>query len=367
MNVPARKADIAAATRQRLIDCDIHPMMRSPGHLKTYLSKRWQEHFDQYGDCFRQPFYNADTYSKVAPFISRRDAYPPAGGPPGSDLAFMREQLLDLHHVDLGVLQVLTPTGASQRNMEYGAAITSGLNTWQIAEWLEPEPRLRGSLVVAQEYPEAAVEEIHKHGRDRRFVQVSFAPRSLEPAGRRRYWPIYAAAQEHDLPIGLHTTGNPGYPPLPGGGWPSYYAEQHQLVSMGSQATLTSLVFEGVFEAFPRLRVIFIEGGFSWVPALSWRMDRLWNRMRSEVPHVKRPPSEYIKERVWFTTQPLDEMRNGEELRQVVDWVGWDRLCFSSDYPHWDYDDVRYAFPFKMTEPQRALVFHENATTLFKF
>ena len=61
-----------------------------------------------------------------------------------------------------------------------------------------------------------------------------------------------------------------------------------------------------------------------------------------EVPHLKRKPSEYVREHFWFTTQPSEEPDNAEHLRNVIEWIGIDRLLFSSDYPHWDFDDPRY-------------------------
>ncbi len=61
--------------------------------------------------------------------------------------------------------------------------------------------------------------------------------------------------------------------------------------------------------------------------------------MRDEVPHLKRPPSEYIREQMWFTTQPMDEPERPEDLRAILDWIGWDRLLFATDYPHWDMDN----------------------------
>ena len=70
---------------------------------------------------------------------------------------------------------------------------------------------------------------------------------------------------------------------------------------------LTSLVLEGIPERFPKLKIVFIEGGFGWIPSTMWRMDRQFDRFRSEVPHLKRRPSEYVKEHFWFTTQPIDE------------------------------------------------------------
>lgn len=366
MNVQTAIKPASAATKLAIVDCDIHPLLKKPADIKAYLPARWQTHHDTWGNHFRQPFAASDIYPKVAPYISRRDAYPPAGGPPGSDLAFMREQHLDPHNVETGILQVLSPTGANQRNQDYGAAICRAVNDWQVAEWTGVETRLKGSLVTTQEDADAAVREIRRMAGTGQFAQVSVAQRTLEPLGRRRYWPIYRAAAEAGLAIGIHTGGNNGHPPVPGGGWPSIYAEQHHLISVGMQAVVTSFVMEGVFEEVRDLRIVVIEGGFSWLPALMWRLDSLWKRLGSEVPHVKRPPSEYIREHIWFSTQPMEEIEKPEQMRQVFDWIGWDRLMFASDYPHWDYDDTRYAFPFKMSEDEKRMIFRDNARAAFR-
>ena len=62
--------------------------------------------------------------------------------------------------------------------------------------------------------------------------------------------------------------------------------------------------------------------------------DEAFEHFRDEVPHLKRRPSEYVKEQFWFTTQPSEEPDNSAHLRQIIDWIGVDRLIFSSDYPH---------------------------------
>ena len=78
------------------------------------------------------------------------------------------------------------------------------------------------------------------------------------------------------------------------------------------------------------------------------------SRMRKEVPHLKRPPSEYLREHFWFCTQPIEEPEQPQHIVAYVEAIGWDRLMFSSDYPHWDFDDPRSALKFKMTDAQRA-------------
>jgi predicted TIM-barrel fold metal-dependent hydrolase len=111
---------------------------------------------------------------------------------------------------------------------------------------------------------------------------------------------------------------------------------------------------------------VFIEGGFGWIPSATWRMDRHFEAFRSEVPHLKRRPSEYVKQHFWFTTQPIDEPDEGKHLRSLIEWVGADRLLFSSDYPHWDFDDPRYAFKTPLTEVERRKIFNGNARALYK-
>ena len=115
--------------------------------------------------------------------------------------------------------------------------------------------------------------------------------------------------------------------------------------AQGFQAHLASLVIEGAFERRPNLRFVMIEGGFGWLPSLCWRLDKLWRRLADETPHLKRLPSEYIRDHVWLTTQPMEEPPNREHLLDLVEWVGWDRLLFASDYPHWDFDDPTQTLP----------------------
>ena len=94
-------------TRQRaklaVIDCDIHPALKSPKALDPYLSERWRRHRDTIGDRGFAGSY----YPRANPNAARTDAWPPSGLPPGADLDFMRYQLLDAWDMDFGVLQPL--------------------------------------------------------------------------------------------------------------------------------------------------------------------------------------------------------------------------------------------------------------------
>lgn len=356
----------ADGARTRIADCDIHPAFNGVQDMLPFLSRRWAEHIQTYGIHLRRPFTGTVAYPRSAPLLARRDAWPETGGPPGSDLAFMQRQHLDAYDIDFGVLQVLDLFAYNEQNLEFGAALATAVNDWQLARWCDPDPRLRGSIVVVQDDAEAAVAEIERRARDARFVQVNLSPRASEPLGRKRYWPIYAAAQAAGLPIGVHVGGYGGNAPT-GSGWPSFYAEEHHSNAHTMQAQLASLVIEGIPARFPGLRFVFIEGGFGWVPATVWRLDRHYARFRSEVPHLRRLPSAYVRDHFWFTTQPIEEPERAEDMRAVLDWVGTDRLMFSSDYPHWDFDDPRHVFRIALSDDERRAIFHDNAAAFYGF
>jgi len=357
-------AAVTAQDKLKVIDCDIHPSLHARADLYPFLAKRWQHHLETYGGHLRTPFTSTTPYPRSSPLLARRDAWPPSGGPPGSNLAFMRQQHLDPINIEFGMLQVLDLLVVSQQNQEFGSALQRAINDWQLECWSRPEPRLKPSILVSQDHVEAAVAEIERCAATGNYVQVNISPRANEPLGRRRYWPLYAAAQAANLPLGIHVGGYGGHAPT-GGGWPSYYNEEHHSNAHSMAAQLTSLIIEGVPERFPRLKFVFIEGGFGWVPAISWRMDKHWQRFRDEVPHVRRPPSETVRERFWFTTQPIEEPEHAGDLRAVIEWIGVDRLLFSSDYPHWDYDDAHSAFKIPLTDAERRKIFNGNAGAVY--
>jgi predicted TIM-barrel fold metal-dependent hydrolase len=363
MNVPVR--NVTAAQRLAIIDCDIHPAFRRRSDLDPFLPARWRAHMASFGEHLRQGLAGQIMWPRMMAAGMRRDAFPD-DGLPGSDLALMRAQHLDPNGVEHGMLMQLSKGGMEERNLDFAAALSQAINDWQVETFVRHEPRLHAGIVVPQEDATFAAAEIERRAQDRSFAQVILSPRSSDPLGHRRYWPIYEAAARCALPLALHVQGFSGGHASTGSGWPTYYMQEHYASSTNIQTTLMSLIFAGVFERIPALKVVMIEGGFTWAPALAWRMDRHWERMRSEVPDVKRPPSEYLRQHVWFTTQPIEEPADPQHLADIIGWIGWDRVMFSSDYPHWDFDDPRQTFKFAMSEAQKAMVFRDNARTLYR-
>jgi len=361
---PAPQAAPRLGPRLGIIDTDIHPYMKTPRDLDPFLSARWRKYLLEFDKFVCGPYATKGTYPRFSPNTCRRDAWPPGGGLPGSDVAFMRAQHLDANDIAFGVLEPLLNANIA-RNLDAAAALCTAMNDWQKETFCRPEPRLRASILVPQDDADAAVKEIDRRAGDAAFAQIQLGSKTTEPLGRRRYWPIFAAAQANDLSIGLHIGGTQSSAPS-AGGWPQFYMEDHHVLVHSMQNQTASLILEGVFEAFPRLKVVLIEGGFAWGPTLGWRLDNHWKKLRDEVP-LKRPPSEYLRSNIWFATQPVEEPENPEDLRHVFDWIGWDRIVYSSDYPHWDYDDPRAAWRIKLSDRQERMILRDNAMAVYHF
>lgn len=367
MNVitPQTQPDVSAQSLTGYVDCDVHPYFKNPAELDAFLPAQWREHRKEYGARSRSPLAYMPQYPRLSPQNGMRmDAFPPDGSLPGSDLPFMREQLIDLFGMAHGILLPLLGRGGDERNLEYGAAMCTAVNDWMLAYWCDPEPRLKASIQVNVEHAESAIAEIEKRAGDRRFAQVQINQRGLEPLGRHRYRKILQAAAANGFPIAMHLGGTSGHAST-AGGWPSYYHEEHHAYVQSMEGIVTSLVVEGVFEQIPNLKVALVEGGFAWIPALTWRLDKHYRRLRTEVPHLKRLPSEYIRDHIWVTTQPVEEPERAGDMLSTLEWIGWDRVMFSTDYPHWDQDDPRYAFKVQIPEQQKRMLFRENALSFY--
>ncbi|MBX2998464.1 MAG: amidohydrolase [Caldilineaceae bacterium] len=343
-----------------VIDCDLHNALPSLSTLYPYLPDYWVDYCNE--SAFREP--DAADYPPGAP-LTARPGTKPAAGPPGSDLGLLRAQALDLWNVEIGILNCAYRV-SSVHNQDLAAALATAINRWQIDEWLEREPRLRASLVVPSQNPQLAAEEIERFGDHPGFVQVILPVRSEAPYGNRRYDPIYAAAVAHDLAVGIQYGGAPGHPSTPSG-WALTFLEEYAGMASVFQSQVISLVIEGAFDRFPALRVALIESGFTWMPSLMWRLDKEWKGLRNNTPWVKRLPSEYIREHMRVTTQPLDAPPDPQMLRQIIDQLeSEDLLLFASDYPHWRFDQPEEAWPLQTEEPLLRKILSENAREFYR-
>jgi predicted TIM-barrel fold metal-dependent hydrolase len=348
----------------KIIDFDVHELPVSPKVLKPYIAPEWAVYVDD-------PNVIPNTGFTVPIGGTRKDALRADGTLGSMDVEQIIWQHVDAHNITYAILTgILAYKLPAMPQRLAAAGIAAAYNDWLIDNHLARDPRFKGSITVAPQIPSEAAREIDRVGSHPNMVQVALPVASPDlPWGSEFFHPIWEAAIRNDLRVAFHImqpghrTGTPSSV-----GWPSTYMENRSGYPTMFQLQLISLVCNGVFAKYPELKVVFLEGGFAWVPSVMWRLDQSWKSLRLEVPWLTRRPSEYIREHVRFSTQPFEEPDEPRQLVNLIDMMGSDRmLVFASDYPHWDFDDPRTALPAVLGEDLIRKILWENGREFYGF
>lgn len=353
--------------RGPVIDCDVHHARASDEELLEYLSPGWREYVADRGPAGIVPLTVQDGLPNPHGFM-RADTYPPSGGPAGSDYLTMRRQLLDRSDVRRAILTYGDDSHVGGHHNPYFATeLARALNDWSVDRWLPLDARLASSILVAPQLPDQAAAEVHRHAGNPRMVQVMLVDNPYNyPFGHPVFHPIYAAAAETGRPVAIHGgAGGWANPASTGGGNANLYLEAHTLWPQAMMTHLVSFIVHGVFDKFPRLRLLLIEAGAAWVPSLLWRFDSDYKGLRREAPWLKRLPSEYFAAHVSLTTQPLESSPRSGQIAELMSWFdGERRLVYSSDYPHWDADEIDHVAQ-RLPEAWHRRIYFDNALDFY--
>ena len=146
--------------------------------------------------------------------------------------------------------------------------------------------------------------------------------------------PFYAAAEDLEMPLGIH--GAPGIhlPPLGAERFDNYLQVHVVSFPFDMMVATTALVLGGVLERHPRLRVALLESGVGWVPYFFDRLDEHVEKRGRLTPECKREPREYLaRGQLHVSCEPEESA-----LPFVTATLGDHFVMYASDYPHWDSD-----------------------------
>lgn len=342
-----------------VFDTDVHEAFRNFDDMLPYLQEPWRTVMTQSSFKGMNPPY----VKWASGGGGRADARPAAGGPPGSDYDLMREQLLDHYNIKKAVLTgYFYPVAMDNMQVELASALAAAYNDYQLEHWLEKDDRLIGSIQIAPQDPEGAAREIDRLGQHPRFGQVMMAT-STRAFGEPQYHPIYAAAERNGINIGFHHSTYV----QSACGMGRYYIERHMYIPQAMMSQMISLLCNGVLDKFPNIRFMALEGGWTWLPHVLWRMDREYKGLRQEIPWVKKMPSRYFVEdkRMLFSTQPTEDLTADQWLK-VQELIGSDDLlCFATDYPHFDFDSPVRSLPARLPEELKRKILFDTAAEFY--
>jgi predicted TIM-barrel fold metal-dependent hydrolase len=252
------------------------------------------------------------------------------------------------------------------REPDFAVALCRAYNNFVAHEFLRVSPRLKAVALLPFQDVSAAVAELRRAVSELGMVGA-FAPAvGLRlPLGHPQFHPMYAEAERLGTMIACHATVRG--PHVFGADGFDRFIEVHTLSHPVAQMIqLTGMIFEGVPEQFPRLRIGFMEAGCSWLPFWMDRMDEEWaKRGAVEAPLCRQKPSAYLKSGRLFFAAEGDE----RSLPEVVRRLGDDIIFYASDVPHWDHD-----YPANIEEmagrddlsvETRAKILYENTRRLY--
>ena len=203
-----------------------------------------------------------------------------------------------------------------------------------LKDYCAPYPeRLTSVLHVSVRDVPGSVAEIRRCGKERWPVGIF----PICPPGMTLddpdWEPIWAAAQEHDLTIVIHSfTMSIPYPPGMWDNWDNMFLVRSASHVWNAQRNMAAIIGSGVLDRFPSLRLTALECGHGWLAFWASRLDEQAEMSQHALPRLKRKPSEYIRGPQYFQSIQLHE---GElSLRQAIEAIGENTLMFATDYPH---------------------------------
>ena len=276
-----------------------------------------------------------------------------------------------LNAMDRGGLDtaVLYPTGGLSlgfiREQDFAVARCRAYNNYLSEEYLKVSPRFKGVALLPVQDPLEAALELRRCVDDLGMVG-GMLPDGPYLLGKPVYDPIYQEAQRLGTMLAVHAGGR-----LNGGIDEFLFDRFVQVHSLGhafsQMKQFTSIIFEGVPEKFPGVRLAFLEAGCGWLTYLLDRMDERYH-LRGEVDALllTKTPSEYVADGNIYVSCEAEERLLPETLRLLGD----DIVVYASDFPHWDADypaNLQHLLGrADLSEEQRVKLTSANAPALYR-
>jgi predicted TIM-barrel fold metal-dependent hydrolase len=248
-------------------------------------------------------------------------------------------------------------------DVDFKRACFQAYNRW-ISEYCAEDPaRLLGCGQTALRSVDegiADLEDIAAAGL--RGVMMPGSPGTEEDYDDPCWGPFWDAAVDLGLPLSFHILT------ARGGGWRGPRLNSFMSIVRSIQDIMGTLVFGGVFERHPGLKVVCVEADAGWVPHYMYRMDHAYNRHRNWLaPGVTlaRKPSEYFADHIYVTFQ------DDWTAFRFADDMNWRRLMWANDFPHsdstWPWSQELLAEQtVQLTPEQTKAILSDNVAALYR-
>jgi 2,3-dihydroxybenzoate decarboxylase len=307
---------------------------------------------------------NARTSVRGVPLIT---ASGPAAGlaRPLVDLGAARIAAMDADGIDMQLLLLSSP-GVQVFAADEATRLAADANDYAAAACRAHPTRFAALAAVAPQDPDAAAREleraVHRLGLKGALINSHTNGEYLD---QPKYAPIFEAAQALDVPIYIHPREPAGAMaeimsgPVAGGPAWAYGVE------VGTH--VLKLIGAGVFDRFPRLRIVIGHMGEAlpfWLPRIDNRYVAMRGSMFGGARPMRRLPSDYVRENIWVTTSGMNYW---PQLRMTLDVLGPERVLYATDYPFETQSEaVQMVEAMPLDGRQKKTLFEDNAMRVFR-
>ncbi|MBI2986795.1 MAG: amidohydrolase family protein [Deltaproteobacteria bacterium] len=259
---------------------------------------------------------------------------------------------------------------------DWAIDLARAYNDWLYQTYLQRSPRFKGMALIPLQEPDAAVRELRRAVKELGMCGAMLPSTGIQShLGHKRYWPIYEEANRLGCCIGIHGGAheNLGLDDM------SPYAPVHALGHpFGQMISFAGIIFNGICDKFPNVRLGFMEGGVAWLLMCLERFDRSYEThiqhdLRGEFFRLNQGErvSEYIQRHIREGRIFVGCEGSEPDIAHAISRVGNSPFVYSSDFPH----EVNNEFCKKeiseileseeLTAEDKAAVLYRNAERLY--
>jgi predicted TIM-barrel fold metal-dependent hydrolase len=278
--------------------------------------------------------YLAEPYrSQKAPFLPREIYDRNLGGTLGQSGAKHEDRLaaMDKQEIHTAVMYPTSGLGIGRaREPNYNAALCRAYNDF-ISDYCKASPRLKAVANLPVNNPTEAVKELNRAVTKLGLCGGMLAAQAHNKnLGNPEFYPLYEEAQRLNTPVAVHAFGGDEAGTEIFDQFICLHTTGHPFPVLRQ---LTAMIFGGIPELYPKLKIGYLEIGCGWIPYWMERMDEEWEkRGHVEAPLCKKKPSEYLTGgNIYYGCEPEEKM-----MGYIVNEIGSKTLMYASDYPHWD-------------------------------
>jgi predicted TIM-barrel fold metal-dependent hydrolase len=265
-------------------------------------------------------------------------------------------EAMDNAGVEAQILSIIIP-GAEILDLKTGIDLARIVND-ETAEVVRQYPeRFTALTTLPLRDTEASLKELDRATNSLGFKGIMFFSNvDGMPLSDPKLWPIYEMAQELDQPILIHPTR-----PVMADEVKEYGLEIIVGFMFDTSLAALKLIFSGVLERYPKLKIIVPHAG-GILPYLLGRIDYQSSLIPGSRDNLKTAPSDYIKK---FYTDTVS--MSGPALEYVYNLLGPEHLLFATDYPYWEMvPSVELIKQMDIPEEHKEGIFYKNAKRLLK-